>query len=79
MGLFICNITEHVKYVSEIRSFLVGLILFSLSSFYHYELNYVVQSCLLPTGNGRHIKTTVSKKDTQIIQYVQEIVKNLNY
>lgn len=38
MGLFICNIAEHVKYVSEIRSFLVGLILFSLSSFYHYEL-----------------------------------------
>lgn len=31
IGMFLCNITEHVKYISEVRSFLVGLILFLLS------------------------------------------------
>lgn len=47
IGMFLCNITEHVRYISEVRSFLVGLILFLLPCFHHYEQNYVVQSCLL--------------------------------
>ena len=56
MGMFICNITEHVKYVCEIRSFFAGWTLFLLSSFYHYELNCVVQSCLLPYWQSRASK-----------------------
>ena len=57
MGMFICNITEHVKYVCEIRSFFAGWTLFLLSSFYHYELNCVVQSCLLPYWQSRASKS----------------------